>query len=88
MIFSACLYGAVWGLFNGLISRTALVKAVSRPDKIFYRVWVAVFLYKLFFLGIAALLLWKGAFRISPAPFLCGLVFTQSVIMIVPVKCK
>lgn len=84
-IYSALFWGAVFGVFNGAVSRYALKKTLDKPDKVFYSVYVIGFLWRLAFL-IGAVWLLRDKKYIILLPFAGILIFTQFIFEIVPLK--
>lgn len=83
-MFFVCCLGAACGIANGLAARAAIVRALDKSDKVFYRVWAGGFLYRLAFLGLSALVVWRLD-RESAAAFLLPLCMAQFVFQVVPV---
>ena len=73
------------GLLNGLVSHGALVWAVDKPDKVFYWVWGAGFLYRLLFFAVSFYVLVKTAI-LPVAPTMLALVAGQFVVGVIPLK--
>ncbi len=84
-LYSALFWGAVCGLLNGAASRYALKKALGKPDKVFYSVFVAGFFWRLLFLVTAVWFLRDKRYIIL-VPFAGILIFTQFIFEIVPLK--
>ena len=83
--YSALFWGAVFGIFNGAVSRYALKKAMHRSDKAFYSVFVAGFFWRFVFL-IAAVWFLRDKKYIILLPFAGALILTQVIFEVVPLK--
>lgn len=84
-VYSALFWGAVFGVFNGAVSRYALKKALDKPDKVFYSVYAAGFFWRLIFL-IGAVWLLRFKKYIILLPFAGVLILAQFIFEIVPLK--
>jgi hypothetical protein len=85
MMERALLVGFAIGLFNGALCHSALYWVLEKPDRVFYSVWGAGFLYRLAFFGLAFwFLIRTGALPLVPA--LLALVFGQFVVGVIPLK--
>lgn len=79
------LIGFILGSVNGLISRISLKAVISKPDAVFYSVWLVGIFYRLIFLVFAVLYL-KYKNSIMMVPFAISLIFSQFIFEVVPVK--
>lgn len=84
-MFFVCCLGAALGLLSGLATRAALVRALEKSDRIFYRTWAGGFLCRLAFLGLSAALVWRWD-RESAAAFLIPMGIAQFLFQFVPVR--
>jgi hypothetical protein len=81
----AALIGLGIGLVNGVLCWSGLYWAREKPDRVFYRVWLAGMLYKLAFFGGACLWLWRYRADVV-VPALTGLIAGQLGVGVVPLK--
>lgn len=78
---------AVLGCLNGWLSRHSLKRVMDKPDKIFFAVWAAGVLYRLFFTaGAIVLLYFRKENSIIIVVFAAVLIFFQFIFGLLPVK--
>ncbi|HBB67164.1 MAG: hypothetical protein A2X28_01055 [Elusimicrobia bacterium GWA2_56_46] len=83
--WSAAAWGAAFGTLNGWTARRALRSALDKPDKVFYAVFTAGFLWRLLFL-VGAVWLLRDKKYIILLPFSGVLIFTQFMFEAVPLR--
>lgn len=79
------LVGLGVGLLNGLVCHGALIWALDKPDKVFYRLWGAGFGYRLVFFGLSFWVLARTAV-LPLVPTMLALVAGQFVVGVFPLK--
>ena len=83
--WTAALAGLAAGAINGALARAALKKALARTDSVFYGVFAAGVLYRVFFLAAAVWLLRRENYIII-VPFAASLILSQLTFAVVPLK--